>query len=151
MILPNDKKVIVLLLVPVSVYRLDITSGSPSDGEHSFLDLRPPHYSNIARNGNRDSKQSYFISRLLPVTGLNGALLIPFFWITDIWDRNPKSPILRGGKPTLIFPFGWRIAVHLGFGRETKKGLFLGCRFLGAWFANNSHTSFECKQKMANS
>jgi len=37
----------------------------------------------------------------------------------------PKSPILRGGKPALLFPFGWQIAVQMGWSRgKQEKGLF---------------------------
>jgi hypothetical protein len=78
-----------------------------SDGEHSFLDLLTTYVPKNARNGNQGLKQGYFISRLFPVTGLNGALLTPCFRITDIWAGNQKSPILMEGKPTLIFPFGF--------------------------------------------
>jgi hypothetical protein len=51
------------------------------------------------------------------VTGLIGALLSTFFRIQSIRAWNPKSPVLRGGKPTLLFPFGWQIVFQMGWSR----------------------------------
>jgi hypothetical protein len=61
------------------------------------------------------------------VTGLIGALLTPYFQIPGIQDRNPKSPVLLGEKPALLFPIGWQIAVQMGWSRgKTGKRPVLG-------------------------
>jgi hypothetical protein len=56
----------------------------------------------------------YLLFGRILVTGLIGAVLIAFFQIMGILARNPKSPVLRGGKPALLFPIGWQIAVQVG-------------------------------------
>ena len=45
--------------------------------------LMSPHYSNIARNGNRGSNRAYHFFGGIPVTGLIGALFALFFRITE--------------------------------------------------------------------
>ncbi len=53
--------------------------------------------------------------------------MTPYFRITDIRAGNPKSAILLGGKPSLLFPIGWRIVVHTGWGiGSIKKRGFWG-------------------------
>ncbi len=97
-----------------------------------FPDLLSPGLSNIAQNGNQGSILAYSFPGRLTVTGLIGALLTPYFRITDIRAWNPKSPILRGEKPALLFPFGWQIAVYLGWSKETKKACFGSEGFWGS-------------------
>jgi hypothetical protein len=92
-----------------------------SDGETSFLDLRTTHDPNIARNGNLGSIQAYSLFGRFLVTGLIGALLSTFFRIPVIRAWNQKSPVLRGGKPALLFPIGWQIAVQMGWSRGKGK------------------------------
>ncbi|MDD1698907.1 MAG: hypothetical protein LUQ36_11130 [Methanoregula sp.] len=77
--------------------------------------------SNKAQNGNKGSILAYSLFGRFMVTGLIGALLTSYFQIPGIWAWNPKSPILRGGPPALLFPFGWQIVVQMGRSRE-KKG-----------------------------
>jgi hypothetical protein len=70
---------------------------------------------NLAQNGNQGSILAYSLFGRFMVTGLIGALLIIFFRIPGIRAWNQKSPVLRGGKPALLFPFGWQIAVQMGW------------------------------------
>jgi hypothetical protein len=63
---------------------------------------------------------AYSLFGLFAVTGLIGALLTPYFRITDIRAWNQKSPVLRGGKSALLFPFGWQIAVQMGWSRGNE-------------------------------
>jgi hypothetical protein len=66
------------------------------------------------------------------VTGLIGAFLSTFFRIPGVRAGNQKSPVLRGGKPALLFPFGWQIVFEMGWSmRKQKEGLFWGCGFSG--------------------
>jgi len=90
-----------------------------------FLDLHTSHEPKNARNDNQGSEWDYpFPARLL-VTGLIGPLLAPYFLDYDIQARNQESLILRGGKPALIFPFGWQIGASDGLGEgNEKKGCF---------------------------
>jgi hypothetical protein len=75
------------------------------------------------QNDNQGSILAYSLFGQFLVTGRIGALLTPYFRITDIWAWNPKSPIFRGGKPALIFPFGWQIIFEMGLSRgKTGKG-----------------------------
>jgi predicted benzoate:H+ symporter BenE len=76
-----------------------------------FLDLLFPYVSNQSQNGNQGSILAYSLFGRFLVTGLIGALLSTFFQIPVIRAWNPKSPVLRGGKPVLLFPIGWQIAV----------------------------------------
>jgi hypothetical protein len=65
------------------------------------------------------------------VNGLIGALLSTYFRIPVIRAWNQKYPILRGGKPVLLFPFGWQIAVQMGWsrGKTGKKACFGDLKF----------------------
>jgi len=92
-----------------------------SDGEISFLELLFSNVLNLAQNGNQGSILAYSLFGQFLVTGLIGAFLITFFLIPVIRVWNQKLPILRGGKPALLFPFGWQIAVQMGWSRQ-KKG-----------------------------
>jgi hypothetical protein len=90
-----------------------------------FPDLLSPYVLNRAQNGNRGSIRAYSLFGRFLVTGLIGALLITFFRIPGIRAWNQKSPVLRGGKPALLFPIGWQIAVQMGCSRRKgKEGLF---------------------------
>jgi hypothetical protein len=93
-----------------------------------FSDLPFSHISNKAQNSNQDSIQAYSLFGRFLVTGLIGALLTPYFQISCIRAWNPKSPVLRGGKPALLFPFGWQITVQMGWsrGKTGKKACFEG-------------------------
>ena len=80
-----------------------------------------PYISNRAQNGNQGSIWAYSLFGRFLVTGLIGAFLITFFRIPCIRAWNQKSPILRGGKPALLVPFGWQIAVQMGWSRQKWK------------------------------
>ncbi len=98
-------------------------------GEISFLDLRTTYVPNITRNSNRGSIMAYSVFSQFWITGLIGALLISCFLITDNRAWNPKQPIVLGGKPALLFPIRWQIAIHSGWSRrKQKEGLFQGNR-----------------------
>ena len=98
-----------------------------SDGEISFLELRTTHEPNIARNGNQGSIRAYSFFMPVLVTGRIGALLSTFFRIPALRAWNQKSPVLRGGKPVLLFPIGRQIAVQMGWSRaKTGKRPVMG-------------------------
>jgi hypothetical protein len=122
MILSNDKKVIVLLHVPVYSMSFNVPLGSPSDGEISFLDLLFHHVPNRAQNGNQGLILAYPLFWRFMVTGLMGAFLILYFPITGIRAWNQKSPVLLAEKPALLFPIGWQIVFRMGWssGNERK-------------------------------
>ena len=51
--------------------------------------------------------------------------------------------VFAGGKLTLLFPFGWQIAIQMGWSRgKRKEGLFWGWRFSGIrfWDATGGYT-----------
>jgi hypothetical protein len=75
----------------------------------------------LPRNGNQGSILAYSCFGLFLVTGLIGALLTPYFLIPCIWALNPKLPLLRGGKPALLFPIGWQIVVQMGWSRGNER------------------------------
>jgi len=85
-----------------------------------FPDLLFPYIPNRAQNDNRGSILAYSLFGRFLVTGFIGAFLNPYFQIPGIWAWNPKSPILRGEKPALLFPFGWQIAVQMGWSRGNE-------------------------------
>ena len=82
-----------------------------------FPDLLSPNVSNQAQNGNQGSILAHSLFGRFLVTGLIGALLITFFPIPAIMTWNPISPILRGGKSALLFPFGWQIVFERGWSK----------------------------------
>jgi len=67
------------------------------------------------RNMNLGSFYAYAHFTGVLHTGLIGAFLILFFWITDHPAQNPKQEILTGEKPASLFPFGWRIGSQITF------------------------------------
>jgi hypothetical protein len=77
--------------------------------------------SNKAQNGNQGSILVYSLFGRFLVTGLIEALLTQYFQILAIRAWNPKSPMLRGKKPALLFPFGGQIAVQTGWSRGKGK------------------------------
>jgi hypothetical protein len=103
----------------VPVYRISFKRyfRRTSDGETSFLELLLSIVLNLAQNGNQGSILTYSLFGQFLVTGLIGAFLITFFRIPGIRAWNQKSPVLRGGKPALLFPIGWQIAVQMGWSR----------------------------------
>jgi len=81
--------------------------------------------SNKAQNGNQSSIRAYSLFGRFLVTCLIGAFLDPYSRIPAIRVWNPKSPVLREEKPALLFPFGWQIAVQMGWSRgKMQEGLF---------------------------
>jgi hypothetical protein len=75
----------------------------------------------MAQNSNPGSIWAYSFFRPVLVTGLIEALLTQYFQILAIRAGNPKSPMLRGGKPALLFPIGWQIDVQMGWSRGKGK------------------------------
>jgi hypothetical protein len=93
-----------------------------------FLDILSLKVPNRAQNGNQGSIRKYSLFGRLTVTGLIGASLSTFFRIPGIRDWNPKSPVLRGGKPALLFPIGWQIVFEMGWskGKGKRRPVFGG-------------------------
>jgi len=52
--------------------------------------------------------------------------LTTYFRITDILAWNPKSPVLRGEKPALLFPFGWQTSLFMGWSIGKRKKAWFG-------------------------
>jgi hypothetical protein len=104
-----------------SIFTVPFDPGQTIRRDRLTLPLVP----NQAQNGNQGSILAYSLFGRFMVTGLIGALLIIFFRIPAIRTWNPKSPFLRGGKPALLFPFGWQIAVQMGWsrGKTGKRGV----------------------------
>jgi len=61
-----------------------------------FLDINPPHFSNIARIGNQGSIRAYLSFGGVPVTGLNRGFLESCFRITDYPALNTERRVVRG-------------------------------------------------------
>jgi len=93
-----------------SIFTVPVDPGQTIRRDRLTLPLVP----NQAQNGNQGSILAYSLFGRFMVTGLIGALLIIFFRIPAIRTWDPKSPFLRGGKPALLFPFGWQIVVRMG-------------------------------------
>jgi len=69
------------------------------------------------------------------MTGLIGPHLTPYFRITDTLAWNPKSPVLRGGKPALLFPFGWQTSLFMGWSIGKRKKACFGDGVFGGSMA----------------